>query len=80
MSCVNMGEKIVPANGERPIALQVNYSSVSDIATSLTTEVELFLNDALQLVDGLDEYLSKHGKPIGPLHGVVMTLKDHFDV
>lgn len=28
----------------------------------------------------LDDYHSSHKKPTGPLHGVVMTLKDQFDV
>lgn len=28
----------------------------------------------------LDDYYSGHQKPFGPLHGVVMTLKDQFNV
>lgn len=28
----------------------------------------------------LDDYHSSHKKPVGPLHGVVMTLKDQFNV
>ncbi|OIW25154.1 amidase [Coniochaeta ligniaria NRRL 30616] len=46
--------------------------------TNCLTEVLFFqaINDAKRL----DEYMSKHGKPIGPLHGVPMTLKDQFNV
>lgn len=28
----------------------------------------------------LDEYLSKHGRPVGPLHGIPISLKDQFCV
>jgi amidase len=28
----------------------------------------------------LDDYFIEHGKLIGPLHGVPMTLKDQFDI
>jgi hypothetical protein len=28
----------------------------------------------------LDEYYVKHGKPIGPLHGLPVSLKDQFHV
>ena len=37
-------------------------------------------NDALRRAKELDEYLATHGKTMGPLHGVPMTLKDQFDV
>ena len=35
---------------------------------------------ALQRAKELDDYLATHGKTIGPLHGVPMTLKDQFNV
>ena len=37
-------------------------------------------DDALQRAKELDGYYAKHKRPIGPLHGVVMTLKDQFNV
>lgn len=37
-------------------------------------------NEALDRARFLDTYLQEHSKPIGPLHGVPMTLKDQFDV
>lgn len=40
----------------------------------------MFFDEALKQAAGLDEYYRKHGKLIGPLHGVPITLKDQFDV
>lgn len=37
-------------------------------------------SEALDRARYLDTYLQEHDKPIGPLHGVPMTLKDQFDV
>jgi amidase len=36
--------------------------------------------DAIERAKQLDDYYSKHGRLLGPLHGVPMTLKDQFDV
>lgn len=41
---------------------------------------EILFDAALKRADELDMYIQKHKKPIGPLHGVVMTLKDQFNV
>jgi Asp-tRNA(Asn)/Glu-tRNA(Gln) amidotransferase A subunit family amidase len=41
---------------------------------------EVLFAEALSHAKQLDEYLSKNGKPVGPLHGVPMTLKDQFNV
>ncbi|KXT09723.1 hypothetical protein AC579_1691 [Pseudocercospora musae] len=41
---------------------------------------EIMFDRALARASELDAYYSKHGTTIGPLHGVVMTLKDQFDV
>lgn len=40
---------------------------------------EIMFSSALERASELDLYYAEHGKPIGPLHGVVMTLKDQFD-
>lgn len=41
---------------------------------------EIFFDGALKEAVRLDEHYRKHGKVIGPLHGVPITLKDQFDV
>ncbi|KAK5691591.1 hypothetical protein LTR97_011585 [Elasticomyces elasticus] len=41
---------------------------------------EVMFEDAIQRARELDDHLKQHEKPTGPLHGVVMTLKDQFDV
>ncbi|KAK3676376.1 hypothetical protein LTR78_003652 [Recurvomyces mirabilis] len=41
---------------------------------------EVLFKDALQQAHQLDAHYAEHKRPIGPFHGVVMTLKDQFDV
>lgn len=40
---------------------------------------EIMFEDALERAKYLDEYLQKHKKPIGPLHGLPVSIKDAFD-
>lgn len=41
---------------------------------------EFFYDDALQAAEFLDKYYSEHKKPLGPLHGLPVSLKDQFHV
>ncbi|RGP69091.1 putative general amidase [Fusarium longipes] len=41
---------------------------------------EVFFDQALQRAEYLDDYYAKHNKPIGPLHGLPISLKDQFHV
>jgi len=41
---------------------------------------EVVFDEALKEAAKLDQYYRTHGKLIGPLHGVPVTLKDQFDV
>ena len=36
---------------------------------------EMFFDQALERAKHLDEYLEKEGKPMGPLHGMPISLK-----
>ncbi|BGP16425.1 hypothetical protein JCM10213_004019 [Rhodosporidiobolus nylandii] len=41
---------------------------------------EIFFMEAIAQAGQLDEILEKTGKPVGPLHGVPISLKDQFDI
>lgn len=42
--------------------------------------LDIFFSTALQDADALDAYFAKHNRPIGPLHGLPVSLKDAFHV
>ncbi|GAW17476.1 hypothetical protein ANO14919_069330 [Xylariales sp. No.14919] len=52
--------------------------SVSKLTTNCLTEI--LFGDALNRAKFLDRYLIDYGRPVGPLHGIPVTLKDQFDV
>ncbi|CAI6331772.1 unnamed protein product [Periconia digitata] len=41
---------------------------------------EIFFDAAIEDAKGLDAYYAEHGKPVGPLHGLPVSLKDQFHV
>ena len=41
---------------------------------------EIFFDAAIKSAEELDKYFEKHQKPIGPLHGLPVSLKDQFHV
>ncbi|OAP54831.1 hypothetical protein AYL99_11279 [Fonsecaea erecta] len=41
---------------------------------------EIFFDMALERAKYLDEYMEKEGKPVGPLHGMPISLKDSFNL
>lgn len=42
--------------------------------------LEIGFDLALERARELDQYYSEHGKPIGPFHGLPVTLKDQFHI
>ncbi|KAI0535271.1 amidase [Xylaria digitata] len=50
------------------------------IARSTNCLTEILFDNALNRAKYLDSYLLDHGRPVAPLHGIPMTLKDQFDV
>ncbi|KAG5654922.1 hypothetical protein KAF25_010967 [Fusarium avenaceum] len=57
---------------------QLTCVSVAQSLIKSLTEVAFV--DALQQAKELDHYFVDNKKPIGPLHGVVVTLKDQFNI
>lgn len=53
-------------------------ASIAQQTTNCLTEI--FYDRALKRAAELDEYLTKEGKLIGPLHGLPVSLKDCYDV
>ncbi|KAF2485586.1 amidase signature domain-containing protein [Neohortaea acidophila] len=41
---------------------------------------EIFFDQAIQSAEALDKYYAQHKAPIGPLHGLPVSLKDQFHV
>jgi amidase len=41
---------------------------------------ETLFPEALERAKALDEHLEKTGKPVGPLHGLPISLKDNFNI
>ncbi|KAK3647559.1 hypothetical protein LTR56_008053 [Elasticomyces elasticus] len=60
------------------VSAYIRKAASANEKTNCLTEV--MFEDAIQRARELDDHLKQHEKPIGPLHGVVMTLKDQFDV
>ncbi|KAI7775602.1 hypothetical protein LA080_006565 [Diaporthe eres] len=51
-----------------------------DCSLHLPNLTEVCFKDALEAAKNLDQYLAENHEPIGPLHGMVTTLKDQFNV
>ncbi|KAE8420862.1 amidase signature domain-containing protein [Aspergillus pseudocaelatus] len=56
----------------------LNRGKIKAESTNCLTEV--LFDQALERSRELDEYLRRQGKPIGPLHGLPISLKDQFNV
>ncbi|KAI5814013.1 general amidase-like protein [Pyronema omphalodes] len=41
---------------------------------------EIFFDEAIERAEYLDKYLKENGKPLGPLHGLPISLKDCFSL
>ncbi|KAL0257417.1 hypothetical protein SLS55_008230 [Diplodia seriata] len=55
--------------------------SAEEVVVAYTHSLtELLFDDAVRRAKELDRHLAATGKPIGPLHGLPVTLKDQFDV
>ncbi|CEL06995.1 hypothetical protein ASPCAL10162 [Aspergillus calidoustus] len=63
------------------VAVTTAFLKRSIIAHQLTCCLTQWLADeALAQAKYLDDYVAEHGKPIGPLHGVPISIKDHIPI
>ncbi|WWD07194.1 hypothetical protein V865_005291 [Kwoniella europaea PYCC6329] len=53
-------------------------AAIAQQATNCLTE--MFMDEALERAKSLDEQLENTGKPVGPLHGLPISIKDHMDI
>ncbi|KIW74080.1 hypothetical protein Z517_12490 [Fonsecaea pedrosoi CBS 271.37] len=53
-------------------------AAVAHQVTNCLTEI--FFDKALERAKYLDDYLNREGKPMGPLHGMPISLKDSFNL
>ncbi|KAF2682321.1 amidase [Lentithecium fluviatile CBS 122367] len=88
-------QRFIHVHGALPAVASSAIDDVDDIlaavssGTVTTTELctayinrltEILFDDALAKARELDRFYEEHGRLVGPLHGVPMTLKDQFDV
>ncbi|PCG90117.1 Amidase [Penicillium occitanis (nom. inval.)] len=71
-----MREQILTAT-ETTIAF-CKRAAISHQATNCLAEI--LFDDALQQAAQLDDYMAKYGKPIGMLHGLPISVKEHIKI
>ncbi|KAF5708758.1 general amidase [Fusarium mundagurra] len=63
------------------VAVAQAFCKRSIIAHQLTCCLtQWFMDEAIEQAQRLDAYFEAHGKPIGPLHGLPISIKDHIQV
>ncbi|KFY13774.1 hypothetical protein V492_03042, partial [Pseudogymnoascus sp. VKM F-4246] len=70
-------------HGQSLTALEVTtaFCKRAAIAHQLTTCLtEIFFDRALARAKELDDYMDRHGRAVGPLHGLPISLKDTFNI
>ena len=72
--------KAVQSGSLKAASVATAFCKRAAIAQQLTNCLtETFFDDAIQRGQWLDQYLVEHKKPVGPLHGVPISIKDPFN-
>lgn len=72
--------KVVQVGALKAEGVAIAFCKRAAIAQQLTNCLtETFFDDAIKRGKWLDEYMAKHGKPVGPLHGIPISIKDPFN-
>ncbi|KAF4336965.1 general amidase [Fusarium beomiforme] len=63
------------------VAVATAFAKRSIIAHQLTCCLtQWYMDEAIARARQLDEYMEKHGKPVGPLHGLPVSIKEHMAI
>ncbi|KAH7119185.1 acetamidase [Dactylonectria macrodidyma] len=63
------------------VAVAMAFSKRAIISHQLTCCLtQWFMDEAVEQAKRLDGYLAEHGKTVGPLHGVPISIKDHVPI
>lgn len=54
--------------------------NITNISIKTNCLSEIFFEDGIRQAKALDEHLRTTGQPVGPLHGLPISLKDNFNV
>ncbi|KAH7113544.1 acetamidase [Dactylonectria macrodidyma] len=63
------------------VAVATAFSKRAIVSHQLTCCLtQWFMDEAVEQAKKLDGYLAEHGKTVGPLHGVPISIKDHMPI
>ncbi|KAM0418792.1 hypothetical protein ACHAPT_012302 [Fusarium lateritium] len=73
--------KAIASRKYTAVAVATAFAKRAIIAHQLTCCLtQWFMDEAIAQARQLDEYLAEHGKPVGPLHGLPISIKEHMAI